>query len=60
MEENLKAENEELKNKIVNLENQINSIKKRNQKVEGDKAWETSLIRIVLIIFFTYYLMSSS
>lgn len=42
--------NEELKK----LENRIDKIEKRNKKVEGDKAWETSFIRKILIILFTY------
>lgn len=27
---------------------------KKNKKVEGDKAWETSLLRKILIIIMTY------
>ena len=36
------------------LEERINEIEKRNKRVEGDKAWETSTLRKVLIIVLTY------
>lgn len=39
---------------IEKLEFEIEEIKRRNQKVEADKAWETSWARKVLISFFTY------
>jgi len=39
---------------IDNLEKEILEIKKRNQKVEIDKAWETSWTRKFLLIIFTY------
>lgn len=44
----------ELEEKIAKLEAEIKQIKSRNHKVEGDKAWETSWLRRVLIIVFTY------
>lgn len=37
-----------------NLEKRITDIESRNKKVENDKAWETSLLRKLLIIGFTY------
>ncbi len=40
--------------KIEELEKRIDSIEKRNKKVEGDKDWETSLLRKILIIVLTY------
>lgn len=40
--------------KYEKLENRILEIEKRNGKVERDKAWETSLPRRLLLIFFTY------
>lgn len=43
-----------MENKIKQLEEKIKNIEKRNRKVELDKAWETSLIRKILIIVFTY------
>lgn len=44
----------ELEAKIEKLETEIEKIKSRNKKVEGDKAWETSWLRRILIIVFTY------
>lgn len=44
----------ELETKVAELEAEIKRIKARNHKVEGDKAWETSWLRRVLIIIFTY------
>ena len=40
--------------KIKELEKRIIEIEKRNKKVESDKAWETSFLRKILIILFTY------
>lgn len=37
-----------------NLEKRIITIEERNQKVELDKAWETSWFRRILLIVFTY------
>jgi hypothetical protein len=39
---------------IKKLEQEINSIKERNKKVEADKAWETSFARKIIISFLTY------
>ena len=36
------------------LEKRIKDIENRNKRVEGDKAWETSTLRKVLIIVLTY------
>ena len=41
-------------NKIKELEKRIGDIEKRNKRVEGDKAWETSTLRKILIILLTY------
>lgn len=38
----------------LNIEERILRIEKRNQSVEKDKAWETSLFRKLLIVVFTY------
>ena len=43
-----------MKEDIKELENRIEKIEKRNRKVENDKAWETCLLRKVLIIIMTY------
>jgi hypothetical protein len=40
--------------KLSILEKRIEEIEKRNKKVETDKAWETSWVRKLLLIFFTY------
>ena len=39
---------------IKDLEKRVSDIEKRNKKVEGDKAWETSTLRKVLIVILTY------
>lgn len=39
---------------IEELERRVKIIEERNRKVEGDKAWETSLVRRGLLIGFTY------
>ena len=39
---------------IKELENEIIKIKERNQNVELDKAWETSLVRKLCICILTY------
>ena len=41
-------------NNIKELEKRISDIEKRNKRVEGDKAWETSTLRKILIIVLTY------
>ena len=43
-----------MEKKIKELEKKIELIEKRNKKVEGDKAWETSFLRKILIIVLTY------
>lgn len=39
---------------ISELEKRISAIETRNRKVEGDKAWETSGTRKILLVVFTY------
>ena len=39
---------------IKELEREIREIKKRNDRVEADKAWETSKTRKSIIALFTY------
>ena len=41
-------------NDIKKLEKRIVDIEKRNKRVEGDKAWEISTLRKILIILLTY------
>ena len=43
-----------MNNDIKELEKRISNIEKRNKRVEGDKAWETSTLRKLLIIVLTY------
>ena len=43
-----------MENDIKELEKRISDIEKRNKRVEGDKAWETSTLRKILIIVLTY------
>lgn len=43
-----------MEEKITNLEKRIEKIEKRNKKVEADKAWETCLLRKILVIIMTY------
>ena len=38
----------------MNLQKEIKSIHKRNERVELDKAWETSLTRKIVIAILTY------
>ena len=38
----------------MNIEKEINEIKKRNQKVELNKAWEVSFTRKLCIMILTY------
>ena len=40
--------------KLDELEKRIKDIEERNKRVEKDKAWETSLLRKILIIILTY------
>jgi len=39
---------------MENLEQKIQKIEERNQRVEVDKAWETSWTRRILLTIFTY------
>jgi len=42
---------------IAEIKSDIEEIKRRNQRVEADKAWETSLARKMLIAVLTYALI---
>ena len=39
---------------IEEIKNELNLIKERNKRVEIDKAWERSTIRVVSIVIMTY------
>ena len=41
----------------MNIEKEIKSIKERNNKVEIDKAWETSYFRKIVIALLTYFVI---
>lgn len=43
-----------MEDNIKELEKRINDIENRNKRVEGDKAWETSTLRKILILVLTY------
>jgi hypothetical protein len=43
--------------KIAELENELNQIKKRNKKVELDKVWETSMTKRIFIAVLTYFVI---
>ncbi|MBI2600268.1 hypothetical protein HYW43_05115 [Candidatus Daviesbacteria bacterium] len=43
---------------IQELEQEINKIKERNNKVEVDKNWETSWARKIIISIFTYLVIA--
>ena len=45
---------EPLEDRLLKLERDLREIKTRNMKVEADKAWETSVLRRVLITVLTY------
>lgn len=42
----------------MNIEQELQSIKERNLRVEADKAWETSLSRKLLVLVTTYIVAS--
>ncbi len=44
---------------LEKLQQEIQKLKQRNQKVEADKAWETSNQRKLLIIILTYIVIST-
>ncbi len=39
---------------FMDFEKEILSIKERNKRVEGDKAWEKSFFRLFMIMLLTY------
>jgi hypothetical protein len=47
-----------MEDKLKQLESEIEQIKERNLRVEGDKAWERSAFRRVLILVVTYIIAS--
>lgn len=47
-------------NRLRQLEEDISYIKKRNKRVEADKAWETSATRMLSILVLTYVFASAA
>ncbi len=47
-----------MEERLRQLENEIELIKQRNLRVEGDKAWEQSVFRKLLIVVVTYIIAS--
>lgn len=45
---------EDLQLRVSELEAQVESLKARNTRVESDKAWETSLTRVAVLVGITY------
>lgn len=43
-----------MSDEVKELEKRITDIEKRNERVENDKAWETSALRKILILILTY------
>jgi hypothetical protein len=39
---------------MASLEERVRKIEERNRRVEADKAWETSYVRRLLLLMFTY------
>lgn len=42
---------------LQDLERRVIRIEKRNERVELDKAWETSAVRKIVLILYTYVLI---
>jgi len=43
---------------VQKIERDIKDIQQRNKAVEADKAWETSLMRRIVLMLFTYFILS--
>ena len=41
-------------NELTKLERRVAKIEDRNKRVEADKAWETSIVRVAIITILTY------
>jgi hypothetical protein len=49
---------DDLEQRVIVLEQEVEAIKARNARVDSNKAWETSWARIFSIIIITYTLTS--
>ena len=47
-----------MEDRILELENKVAEIQKRNARVEANKAWETSGVRIISIAVITYLVVA--
>lgn len=47
-----------MEERIEKIEQELQMIRERNLRVEADKAWETSLFRVVTIAIITYVVAS--
>lgn len=43
---------------LKEIENEINTVKERNVRVEADKAWELSWTRKVIVALVTYFVIT--
>ncbi len=48
-----------MEDRLERVEQDLEAIKNRNIRVQGDKAWETSLFRKILIAVITYVIASA-
>jgi hypothetical protein len=48
-----------MEDRLAQIEQELEAIRKRNSKVEADKAWEGSAERIGTICLLTYFVMAS-
>lgn len=46
-----------LEERITQLENKVQELESRNKRVEANKSWETSPIRILIVAALTYSVM---
>lgn len=47
-----------MEERIAKIEEELAQMRERNTRVEGDKAWETSVVRVATISLVTYVLAS--
>jgi hypothetical protein len=48
-----------MENQIIKIQQELEEVKKRNKRVESDKGWEVSKVRVVFILIITYVVASS-
>lgn len=47
-----------MEERLKKIEEELSTIKQRNQRVEANKAWETSFFRIITVAIITYIIAS--